>query len=249
MSENSLCVRNTFLDTRLNTDGSQRIVIHRCTSAPAVPLSADLNGQRDGGNHLNSGQLGFLLAHVVAMRGEEERTRQALCKMQDLNSSLDEQVSVTRQRCFVTTIILGLIRNDGSVRLHRTWRTFYSCYASHSRISITQLMFRIYGALVVSNLRRLDVLCKRMDDSVPLCVHDIQTILDALAFQAPMQILILERRTRYQRLRLLTPGLPIVSRHLGRGGDLLPLLWSVHPMVLLHPGHDASYVPVCNLFG
>ena len=106
MIQDAVFVHNTFLDTSLNTDGSERIRIQRCTSAPAILLTADLGNQRDDGNYLNSGQIGFLLAHVVAMQGEEERTRQALCKIQDLNSSLDEQVSVTRQRCYVTTIML-----------------------------------------------------------------------------------------------------------------------------------------------
>ena len=110
-------------------------------------------------------------------------------------------------------------------------------------------MFGIYGALVVSKLRQLRMLCERMTGSMPLCVHDIQMILDALACQAPMQILMLERRCRFQRLRLLRSGLDMESRTFGRGVELYPRLWPIYPMVLFQPGHDAPYVLVGNLFG
>ena len=205
--------------------------IQRCTSAPAILLTAYPGNQRDDRSCLNSGHLSILLAHVVAARDAEERTRRALCEMQDLNSLLEAQVRVTRQRCYVTTIISCLISDDGSVSLHKTWRTFYSCCAGHLRISIPQLMYRIYGALVVSNLRRLRRLCNRMEHYIPLCIHDMQTILDGLACQVPMQILILERRRRLRRVRLLTPGLPIVSCSFVAGVNLLPFLWSTSPMV------------------
>ena len=249
MSDFRLCVRNTFLDTPRNTDGSQPIRVHRCTSAPAVLSTIDISNEGGDDTYLHSGQIGFLLAHVVVMQGEEERTRQALCELQDLNSLLEVQVRVARERCYVAATVLSLIRNDGSIHLHRTWCTFYSCCARHLHISITQLMFGIYGALAVNKLRQLRMLCERMAGNMPLCVHDIQTILDALASQAPMQILVLERRCRFQRIRLLTPGSAMMSRPFGRGVELYPRLWSIYPMVLFQPGHDASYVLVCNLFG
>ena len=96
ISNRDLCVRNTFLDTVQNTDGSQRIIIQRCSSAPAGLAKADLNHQHDGSSNLVKGQISLLLAHVVAMQEEEERTRQALREMQYLNNSLDVQVTVTR---------------------------------------------------------------------------------------------------------------------------------------------------------
>ena len=249
MSEDPFFVHNTLLDTSLNTDGSERIRIQRCTSAPAILLTAYLDNHRDDRSFLNSGHLSILLAHVAATQDAEERTRRALCEMQELNSLLEAQVRVTSQRCYVTTIILRLISDDGSVSLHQTWRTFYSCCAGHLRISIPQLMYRIYGALVVNNLRRLRVLCNRMEHSIPLCIHDIQAILDALACQVPMQILILEQRRRFRRVRLVTPELPCISCPFVAGVNLLPFLWSTTPMVVLHPGHEDSYALVRNLFG
>ena len=250
MSDYDLCVRNTFLDTWQNTDGSQPIIIQRCRSAPAVLTKVDLDNQHDDGSDLAQSQISILLAHVVAMQEEEERTRLALREMQYLNHSLDIQVSITHQRCYVTTILLCLIRDDGNVCLHTTWRTFYSCCARYLRITITQLMFRIYGALIVSSLRKLYKLCKHMDASVSLRVYDIQTVLDALACQTPMQILILESRCRWRRtVRLLTPGFPFRSCPYYKGADLLPFLWSIPPLVLLHPGYEEPYVLVCNPFG
>ena len=250
MSHYDICVRNTFLDTWQNTDGSRPIIFHRCRSAPAVLTKIDLDNQHDDSSNIAKSQVSILLAHVLARQEEEERTSQALCEMKYLNHSLDIQVSVTRQRCYVTTILLCLIRDDGNVCLHTTWRTFYSCCARYLRITITQLMFRIYGALIVRSLRKLYKLCRHMDASVSLRIFDIQTVLDALAWQTPMQILILETRCHFRRtVRLLTPGFPFRSCPFYKGGSLFPFLWSMSPLVLLHPGYEEPYVLVCNPFG